>query len=1059
MTCPRISRALRRIAFFVMWTTRVNAQGVTSAAVQGTVVGADSAPVAEATVLVTNTATGERWRTLTRANGRFFLEHLSVGGPYQVEVRSVGYVPADRGDVFLSLGQRLTFDVRLVPAAVQLEEVVVRGEVDPRINAGRTGPAFSLADSTLIRLPTAGNRDFLGFAVLSPQVGISANGGFIFAGAHDRTNSLQVDGATNNDIKNQAGLSAQGGFGLNALPIEAIREIQVQTAPFDVRFGNFAGGLINAVSKSGSNQWQGSLFGYYSSDDLSSNGPPGTVIDPFSRKELVLTLGGPIVRDKVAFFLSATGSRETFPRFAPPPGSDTTGGADSVGTGIRYASLTRFQDILRNTYGVAPGTIDGTPVRIPNITGFAKVTAQLGINSRLEVSHQHLYAGYREGGPVFDGVVGLSSTGSYDPVHVNATRLNWTAGFGSRWTNELILARQASRRHCVPQANYPHLRVGADRGVVVAGAQPGCTGADSMQVIWEMTDNASFSAGSHHLTFGTHNELIHTRDDAGLASPGGGQPVWEFESLDDFEQGRAVRFQRSLPGPLLPPSGRREIRVNQLGLYAQDRWTPTDRLTLTGGLRVEVPFLPTSPTLNQELLDTFGINTSQTPSGHLLWSPRLGVNYDLGGTGRTYLRGGIGIFEGRPAYVWLEQAYLDTGTQEIFLDCFDDAVPAFTIDPLAQPTECGEAEPPTPVITVFDPEFRFPRNLKIALGLDRRLPWDVIGTVDLVHTRGVDQFRVRDVNLPPPSGASFGEGGRALYGTIDTASGFAEPRRVNDAFGPVVQITNSSGDRATSLAFQLQKRFAGGAGLMLSYTYTHARNRQDNPGNTSRGNLGNSPLDGTWENPRLGVSLYEQPHKLHLTATADLPLKIKAAVLYIGTSGDPFTYIVRGDANADGLDNGFGRDNDPVYVPRDAGDITLAEPGDFELLDQYIESEPCLRSQRGQLLRRNSCRNPWLNFVDLRLSKVVPTLKGQSLELTADLVNLLNFLDKDWGKVRYTREDFGFLPNGNRVSLLQLVGYDEANGRGIYEVLEPQRNETDVFATFWELHLGARYTF
>jgi hypothetical protein len=312
----------------------------------------------------------------------------------------------------------------------------------------------------------------------------------------------------------------------------------------------------------------------------------------------------------------------------------------------------------------------------------------------------------------------------------------------------------------------------------------------------------------------------------------------------------------------------------------------------------------------------------------------------------------------------------------------------------------------------------------------------------------------------PPSGISAGEGGRALYGTIDAAEGFSSPNRRNPAFESVVQVTNGSGDRSYSLAFQLQKRFAGGTELSAAYTYTNAKDRTDSPSGLSRGNLGNSPLDGTWEHPNLRTSLWSRPHKITLLGTADLPMKVRLGLLYTGFSGDALTYIVHGDANADGLDNiDDSRHNDPVYVPIDAGDITLDDPADYTRLDHYIQAESCLGAQRGRILERNSCRNPWINRLDLRLTKMLPTGRGQTVQITADLFNMLNFIDHDWGQVRQTMEESGGIPNGNRVSLVQLVGYDVANSRGIYHVLNPRRHELEVDATRWRMQLSARYTF
>jgi hypothetical protein len=1051
---------------FVCWAVllcspaRLMAQGATGAAVQGTVAGTAGTPVADATVLITNGATGERWQTLTHTDGRFFLDHLSIGGPYRLDVRAIGFEPAAQAGVFLSLGQRVTSDFILAAATFQLEEVTVRAEADPRINAGRTGPALTVSESTIVRLAVDG-RDFTRLALLSPQVAPSANGGFSFAGQHDRLNSLQVDGTTDNGLRGDfgggiAGIpGTQNSFGLFALTPEAVRELQIISAPFDVRYGNFAGGLVNAVSRSGSNRWEGSIFSYIDSPRLAGHNPDGTSQDPFSRQEYGLTLGGPIVRDRLAVFLNAGGRRQVFPRNTSGPGRDTTAGADSVGVGIRYASATRFRDILQNDYGVDPGTFDATPGSVPTRTVFAKVSAQLGINSRLEVSHEHLYEGPRFTGEHDYGTIGFSSHGSYDPDMVDATRLDWTAAFGSRWTNQLLLAHRRDRHRCYTISAFPAVEVAADAGRIIAGEQRGCL-QDNSESIWELTNNLEVAYGSHHLTLGTHDELVHVYDVNGLQFDPGN---WFFLSLDSLQQGLPINYERFVPGPIVPTGGRPDFKVNQVGFYLQDQWIPGPRLTITAGLRFDVPFLRTAPPENPELLAALGVSTASTPGGNLLWSPRLGVNYDLSGRGATFLRGGVGLFAGRPAYSWLENAYADAGLGLLFMKCDEANAPPFTLDRSAQPTQCADAELPTALVTVFDPAFRFPRNLKLALGADSRLPWGMVGTVDLLYTRGVNQFAERDLNLLPPSGVSAGEGGRALYGTIDPLEGFSSPNHRNPAFESVVQVTNGSGDRAYSLAFQLHKRFFGGAELSAAYTYTDARNRTDSPGTSGRGNLGNSPLDGTWEQPNLRGALWSHPHKLTLVGTADLPLKVRLGLSYIGYSGDPLTYIVHGDANADGLDNldDF-RHNDPVYVPRDAGDITLDDPADYPRLDSYIQSEDCLGAQRGRILQRNSCRNPWINRLDGRLTKVLPTGHGQSVQITADLFNLLNLIDHDWGRVEQTMEDFG-VPNGNRVSLLQLVGYDVTNSRGIYHVLDPQRHELNVDATRWRLQLSARYTF
>ncbi len=804
----------------------------------------------------------------------------------------------------MALGQRLTFDVALVPAAVQLPEVSVRGVADPRINAGRTGPAQTISRSSIVGLPIAG-RDFTNLALLSPQVSKSPIGLLSVAGLNDRLTSVQVDGTTASSARNDVGTGIGGiplaatDFGNFPLPVEAVAVLQVSAAPFDVREGGFAGGLIKAISQSGTNRWHGSLYSYVQNEKLSGHYPDGRPEDPYGREELGLTLGGPIVRDRLAFFLSVGGRRQDFPQTVGSPSADTTGGKDSTGTGIRYSSLLRFQEILGRTYGVDPGSFTTESARAPLRTVFFKLSAQLGVNNRLELSHDYAHVGNRVGGTHQAGLVGFNSNGAADPLDDHATRLHWTAAFGRRWSNDLFLARTTHRHQCMANTPLPQVEVVVDAGVIVAGSQFVCDGADDMETRWELTNNVGLDAGSHHLTFGMHGELIRISDDLSLLHVP--QPAdWIFTSLDSLEQGLPDGYQRFVPGPLLPASGVVAFHGTQLGWYVQDQWALGRRLTVTAGVRLDVALLPTAPTLNVELRDVLGISTARTPSGHGSWSPRLGLNYDVSGRSSTMLRGGIGLFTGRPAYRWLQNAYNGSGTQAIFLQCFGPDVPAFTLDSAGQPDRCGSGEQGLPEITVFDPAFRFPRDLRIAIGADQRLPWGIVGTVDLLYVRGVDQFALRDVNLVGPVGVASGEGGRLLYGTFDSIQGPIAARR-SDAFGPVLAMTNDAGDGSWSLAFQLQKRWSDGADVTASYTYTDARDRQSAAGNDSRANLSYTVVDGSLARPDLRPSLYGLPHKVTLAGTARLPLRIRVGLTYIGISGNPFTYIATGDPNADGL--------------------------------------------------------------------------------------------------------------------------------------------------------------
>jgi len=249
----------------------------------------------------------------------------------------------------------------------------------------------------------------------------------------------------------------------------------------------------------------------------------------------------------------------------------------------------------------------------------------------------------------------------------------------------------------------------------------------------------------------------------------------------------------------------------------------------------------------------------------------------------------------------------------------------------------------------------------------------------------------------------------------------------------------------------LRKQFGDRAEVSALYAHTRAWDRMSLVNFQARPNLQNTPLEGTLDERRLATSAFEIPHRVELGALVRLPYRMHLSLLYAGASGTPFTYVVQGDANADGIGSG-GMLNDIVYVPRDSLDIALANPADWETLNRFIESEPCLRRQRGRIAARNSCRNPWFGTLNARVTKALPTISGQSLELTADVYNVLNLINRQWGQSRVTTPEI-------RAPMLRLVGYDASAGRGIYRLQLPGLHQIQDLASRWQMELGVRYVF
>lgn len=1047
-----MSRALGPLFVLALVPRLVASQGVTSAAIQGQVMRPDGSPIHGAAVSLTNESNGRRWEVGTGSTGLFFIEDVAVGGPYRLDVRFLGFAPAARAGIILALGQRLTTDFLLRPIVVELSPITVTASADPAPGSGRTGPAEIVSRAQIDKLPNPG-RQFLALTTLSPQAAISRSSGVaptggITIGGHNRLyNSFQIDGGVNHDLY-RGRLPGQETIP-RPISLEAIEEIQVLAAPFDVRYGAFAGGLVNAVTRSGTNELHGSAFGYLADAALIGSSVIGDAHGDFRTWQFGGTVGGPIIRNRAHYFLSVDLQRE----LVPDPGpfvTDTAGGADMERIGISYESASRFLNILRDSFDLDPGTLGPVHGHVRGRDLLGKLSIQLGTNSHLELSHHHTSGDRRGFISRTKTFYFLSTIDQRHAASVSASRLIWTSLLGRRWSNELIVSRLRADDSCHPAASFPLIRVSADAGLLGAGAQGGCPTQPINSVVQhalELTENLTGAFGDHVVTLGIHGEALRFRD-AWLQLSSG---VWEFSSLDQLAARRPSRYERTLPGPAR--LGELDFRARQLGVYLQDRWRPARGLSLTLGLRADVIRLPNDGATNPALRRTLDLDTGRLPGGAVAWSPRVGVSYDLRSTGRTFLRGGVGLFTGRLPYTWMGNAYRDNGMQELFLVC-SGAAAAPRFDPATQPEVCANGVGALPRLSAFDPDAKLPQNLKAALGFDHQFAGGTLATVDLLYTRAIHQMYVTDANLLPPSRVARGEGNRLMYGTISCTPSpcTAVPARRDSVFGQVARVTNSTGDNAFSASAQLRGRLGKRVEGRGFYAFTRARDRMSLVNPAARANLANTSLDGTLDDRPLRSSYFDIPHRVQMSVTVQLPSHMWLTLMYAGASGTPYTYIIVGDANADGIGGTAGQQNDLVYVPRDSSDISLANPAGWDSLRAHIEAEPCLREQRGRIMERNSCRNPWFGSLNARLTKAFRTLAGQSVELTADVYNALNLLNGNWGELRMTAPDPWF-------QMLRLTGYDAARERGSYRLqLRPLRRVHD-FESRWRIEVGMRYVF
>src|SRR6478672_11351001 len=582
-----------------LWPFAVGrAQGVTTGVVSGRVVDEIGNPVVGASISVVNTATGATSRTIAARDGRYLVQGLDVGGPYSVTVRHPGYQSQMRDGQMLTLSQNLTLDFRLERQTIILSTVSVTTETDPILSPDRTGAATVISDSALRRLPSL-DRTFTDFVVLSPGVS-DAGPGLSGAGVNNRFNNIQIDGSSENDLFGLGDTGQPGGQARGkSIGLESVREYQVLLAPFDVQQGNFAGFLVNAVTRGGTNELHGSAFFTSRSEGLARN--VDYVRDQeYSQRQFGFSIGGPILRDRAHFFVAPEFQR----RYEPAAGPYL--GQTSVPYPASPADIERFQALLAG-YGIDAGSAGPARNANPLRNIFTRLDIAPTINNRLVLRYNY--------GRANDDVLArdptllrLTSNAHAFTSVKNSTVAQLFTSFEGGAGNELIVGynRIRDRRNAAviaPQVQVDVPTVSGATARLRAGSENSSQGTEVDQDVIELTDNYTMPLGRHRVTAGTQNELYRIRNLFAQNSYG----VWEFSSLDSLQGGDAGRYQAGvgLGGPI-------DARFDaaQLGLYVQDRWQPSDRFVLTAGLRLDVPFLLDKPQENPAVLAEYGRSTA-----------------------------------------------------------------------------------------------------------------------------------------------------------------------------------------------------------------------------------------------------------------------------------------------------------------------------------------------------------------------------------------------------------------------------------------------------------------
>jgi hypothetical protein len=1129
------------ICCVLLWPAgRADAQGVTTGAMSGVVKDAQGAVIPGATVLAVHEPSGSTYEAVTQADGRFVMPGMRVGGPYSITASLPGFTSEVKNNLTLSLGVTQDLDFSLKVANVA-ETITVVGQSDPVFSSGRTGAATAVMREDLATLPTISGR-ITDITRLTPQYG--GNGSM--AGQDNRANNMTVDGAYFN---NSFGLGVTTGgigdrTGVAPISLEAIEQVQVSVAPYDVRQGNFTGAGINTVTRSGTNNFTAS--GYYrtrneSCDDLTNVNSCGGFVGTnaaanrfnpgnFNTKTGGFWAGGPIMKNKLFAFGQWEKQQDTRPltTFTSNPGGAPVAGNT---TRVNASDLSALSSFLSSKFNYDTGPFDNIQKITPAKPWMLKGDYNVNNANKVTIKYHQLDSNSPVGqsGSSSLGITrGTGSTNFLSYANSNYAILEnlksgigeWNSVFGNM-TNNLLLGYTHQDESRGPQGQtpaFPFVVIGDGSGVSLTafGNEPFTPYNLLRYNTFQVQDSVTKFAKNHSITFGGNLEKFHSDNSFYF----GIQSSYSYHSLADFytdansflaNPNRTVSpvtldaFQVKYllqPGQTTPPL--QPLDVIYAGGYIQDEWRPKSNLTVTAGLRIDVPKFgntafdnPVADTLTFRDQDGSPVkyNTGALPETTPYWSPRVGINWDVNGNQATQVRGGSGLFSGKPPYVWISNQIGNTGVLYGFID--SRGTSAFPFNPSTdkyKPAATGGTAA-SYELDVTDKGFRFPQTWRSNIGVDRRLPWGLVGSLDYIYNQDINAPVYINANLPAPTGTYTGVdnrnrwqstvAGAALAPGITVASlpcvttlGLENGPcsvKINNARGNQVTanyvIKNQSQNHSQNISGAVTKNMTHGFSFKGGFNYGVSRSLVE-PSSTA-----GSSWAGTFQgivndpnNPALAYSQNSPGKRVFLAANYSKQYFSWGAttfsMFYDGHTNGNTSYIFASDANQDG------QTNDLIYIPKDTSEmnfrplsVTVAgvtksytAADQVAAFEQLINADSYLSSHRGQYAERNAVFLPMVNRVDLSLMQdVFGKISGHKHtgQVRLDITNFGNLLNKNWGVGQ--RLINGSILTNPQADATGKLSYNLQNlsGNLITTPLQTNAGVADVYV----MMLSFRYTF
>lgn len=971
---------------------------VTTSSISGTIRSGNEALIG-ATITAQHLPTGTNYNTSSMKGGVFNLVNLIPGGPYRLEVSYIGYQNYVLDSLILALGENTRVDAWMTASTAGLAEVVVTGTSAAR---RKTGASTSISRQQIETFPTL-SRSLSDFTRMAPQ----ANGNS-FGGMNNRFNNITIDGAVNNDVFGLAATGTPGGQA-NTTPIslDAIQEIQVVLAPYDITFGNFTGGGVNAVTRSGTNRLEGSAY-YFVRNENSVGKDPITKVKTtdFSDKQYGLRVGGPIIKSKLFFFVNGELGRRTAP---------TLFNAGENGAALTTAEAASISDRLKTLYNYDAGTFNAFNAETQSDKFFGRIDWNIHPTHRLTVRHNYIKA-YDDNSTRSNTLFRFGNNTYRFNNKQNITVAELRSRFSNRISNNLIVGIHRIRDYrTIYGTLFPSIEITNLAATIQVGSERSSAANELDQDIIEVTDNVKIFRGIHTFTIGTHNEFFKFRN----LFMNNFNGRWRFRTIADFENDFPNQVDvtySNVPG-VAKPAG--EFKASQFGFYAQDEIQINPQFRLTAGLRVDIPVINSRPGFNAIVDSTFQgqYSTTKIPTGQLLWSPRVGFNYDVEGDRRIIVRGGAGIFSGRVPFVWISNQFANSGLLLSSISASDNRnTPenevnngnGFEPDPALQST-VGSASRNFEV-NLMDKNFKLPQVFRVNLATDIKVPGDINATFEAMYSKTINNVLYRDINLTDPVGVvdpiyNNGADRRIAFAPSSTA------RRKNPTITNAILVSNTSKGYSYNLTVQFSKTWKN-VYASIAYNHNDAADVNSGASSTALSNWEFVQVVGDPNNPPLATSSYALTHRITSVLTFKLNYskftRTTLGLFYSGNSGQRFTYLVNGDLNSDGR---FG--NDLMYVPNNASEITFVDflnaDGSvrFTAADQaaafqnYIDGNKYLSKRRGQYTERNGSSTPWEHVLDMRIAQdfyITRNDNRHTLQVTFDLFNLTNLINRDWGR-------------------------------------------------------------